>query len=151
MSGFEEEFTDAQTAMIAAAVDYASGQADDIYIYFSTLLDMLTTRVFFSRRGCAYEVHKLPGIDTSIQAQRVMLDAFKPELDRIWQGAIDHEQPIPREGWIHYHVGGGVDARYSYQDIELDDDPAWDEKVDAWMESVQKELDAGLGESGQRP
>jgi len=141
VASFEEEVTQAQTAMIAAAVDYASNKADDVYIYFSMLSDMLFVQAFFARQGEVCYVHKLPEVDVSVGRQNQLLDECMDELMKIRQAAIEHERAIPREGWIHYHVGGSVDARYSYRDIAPGVDPQWSEKLDAWMKSVQRELE----------
>ncbi|MCL1840137.1 MAG: hypothetical protein FWF75_00075 [Propionibacteriaceae bacterium] len=142
MTDFETEFTQAQIDMVSEAVNYASGMANDIYIYFSTLIDILYTDTFFTQNSRVYPAHKLPGVDVSVVAQRTMVAALSDQLRKIRRSAIDSDHPIPREGWIHYHVGGSVDARYSYEDIAPGEDPMWNEKLDAWMAAVQQELDA---------
>jgi len=142
MTVFEDAFSEAQIGMVSAALDYASGQADNVYIYFSVLGGILHTDVFFARDGRVYSKHKLPDVDTSSPQQQALLGACLLELENLCQAGVTYNRPIPIEGYLHYRVGGSLDARYSYDDIPVGEDPQWLEKMGAWRESVQKGFDA---------
>jgi len=147
MAIFEDVFSEAQMEMVAAGLDYAAGQADNIYIYFSTLGGMLYAHAFFSRDGHVLLTHQLPGVDTSVTQQQVLLDACLRELKNLQEAGVAYNREAPVEGYLHYKVGGALDARYSYEDIPVGEDPQWDKKLETWMKSVQEELD---GKATQR-
>jgi len=141
MTVFEDVFSDAQMKMVSAALDYVSGQADGIYIHFSSLGGILHVGVFYTRSGQTYLNHQLPGVDTSINRQQTLLRSCVDSLKKINAAGAEFNREVPVEGYLCYRVGGAVDARYSYNDIPAGEDPQWSEKLGAWMQSVQQDLD----------
>jgi len=136
---FEDDFSQAQIDMVRAALDYASGQADGIYIHFSSLGGILHVGMFFTAFGRFYTPSELPGTDTSVGWQQTLLETCCDALERMFDAGEAHSRDIPVEGYLSYRVGGSLDARYSYQDIPVGEDPRWDEKLDAWMQDVALE------------
>ena len=142
MAVFEDVFSEAQTGMVQAAFDYAAGQADDIYIYFSMLGGSYGADTFFAKDGRVYHTHKLPGVDVSEARQDILLDVYQESLEAIRAACKEFGRPMPMEGYLHYHVGGGLDARYSYEDTPVDENAVYGEELEAWMVAVQAEFDA---------
>jgi len=140
MTVFEDMFSDEQMNMVLAAIEYASGKADDVYLHFSFLGGMLHVGVFYVQAGQTYYRYQLPGVDTSTQRQNLLLDACLKSLMNIYTACKEYDRKMPIEGFFHYKVGGALDARYSYEDIPVGEDPQWDKKLETWMKSVQEEL-----------
>ena len=141
MASFEDVFSDAQIGMVSVALEYGGDAVSDVFVLFMILDGMRHGDVFFVKDGKTYHRHELPGVDTSIDRQQMLLGVITDEAQRIVVAGREYDRKVPVVGYLHYHVGGSVDARYSYEDIPADKDPQWNEKLDAWMQSVQEDLD----------
>ena len=142
MTIFEDVFSDAQQEMVAVALEFAGDGVSDVYVQFGILRGVRHGDVFYVKGGRAYSRHDLPVVDRTADREFGLLHALTDEAQRIALAGQEYGREVPVEGYLHYRVGGSLDARYSYDDIPVGKDPQWDEKLDSWMESVQKELDA---------
>jgi len=141
VASFEDVFSDAQMEMIFVALEYADNNVSDVFVQFGILRGMRHGDCFFAKDGRTYLRHELPGVDKSIDRQRVLLHTIMEEAQRIWLAGQECNREVPVEGYLRYHVGGALDARYSYQDIPVGEDTKWKDKLEAWRQSVQQDLD----------
>ncbi len=142
MSTFEDEFSEAQSDLISITLEYSSKRADDIYLLFSFVGGLMHVDTFFTQANRAFHRNELPGIDTSEKRENVLFKYWNDGLNAIYDACKKYGRPLPMEGYLHYRVGGALDARYSYEDIGPDDDLPWDDHLEAWRASVQQSLDA---------
>ena len=141
MASFEDVFSDAQMGMVSVALEYGGDAVSDVFVQFMILDGMRHGDVFFVKDGKTYHRHELPGVDPSIDRQQILQKVITDEAQRIVVAGREYGRTVPVEGYLHYRVGGSVDARYSYEDIPADKDPQWSEKLEAWMQLVQQDFD----------
>ncbi len=140
-TGFEDEFTDKQTEIIAMCMEAVDGNADKVYAYGSIEKTSRMFNVFYLVNGKTQMLNAfgVPG-DRIFQYLRLGMEILE-EMKEICER---HDRPVPTElRMIYDNKTGEYDGYFQYE-------PIWTEESDIsitpnsifrdWREEIEAQL-----------
>jgi len=117
---FEDYFSEIQADMVALCLEYASNNADDIYIYCSFEANMYVFNVFFKIENVVVRKHELnkvsPMYDTCLERQEALIDNGLADLELIHDKCQKFNHDMPTEMKLHYNVKeNSLKGKYKYE------------------------------------
>lgn len=134
---YESTLADAQSEIIAAALEFSGDDVDDVYVLLATQTK-LYAQVFYRANGAIVKKSQLPDVDVSSSRQIALMRYVVAQLRRLRDSALTADQPVPVEARLHYkNQTGSLHTEFSYESLELAADESEDDLVLRWMESEE--------------
>lgn len=116
--GYEDAFMDLQSDYISLCLEYAEGQAEEVFAYLYRTETMRMFNAFFRSGGKILAASQMPTTCNDEEFMQVGRD----DISRLEEICHEYEAAPPNEIRMHYDVKTGrYDADVSYEDYSIKD------------------------------
>ncbi len=117
-TGYEDALSEYQTNCVQLCLEYAEGNAEEIFIYMYRTETLRMFNVFFKSKGNIVSANQL---DTSCSDDE-LLEVGRNDISELEHICREYEVETPNEIKIHYDVSSRkMDATISYEDYSIKD------------------------------
>ncbi|QOD10322.1 hypothetical protein [Rathayibacter toxicus] len=135
---FEELISNLFSDLVSVSLEYAGKSVTDIFIYAS-LEEGVFFDPFFANGTEVLSREKMPGVDTSIDRQQLLIGYGTTQLSQFVKDCANFTNPTPTEIKLHYVVATGktdVDLKYVPQWSDTPD-ISFHDRSEEWEEEVR--------------
>lgn len=138
--GFEQVFSDIQTDMVSACLEYVENKADKVYIYASYESNIMSCDFFYCINGNMYKRNELPqGYDVDADRQMECLDILLDNLETLLSVCEKYDADMPTEIKIIYDVKNNkINVNYQYDVQYLSTENTADDVAEYWYQEICK-------------
>lgn len=114
--GFEDAFSDLQSEYISLCMEYAEGQAEEVFAYVYRTETLRMFNAFFRSGGRVLSAGQLP----SSCSDDEFLELGRSDISKLERICSEYEAETPNEIKMHYDVSTGrFDAHISYENYSV--------------------------------